>query len=72
MCIDSDTERPESPPPVYISADKDTTIVSSKKGKKPRAPTPYSDSEDTTATGQLSASLLWYSILFSLTYFTTS
>ncbi|KAM5530151.1 hypothetical protein V8D89_016186 [Ganoderma adspersum] len=53
MCIDSDTERPESPPPVYISADKDTTIVSSKKGKKPRAPTPYSDSEDTTATGQL-------------------
>ncbi|KAM5534396.1 hypothetical protein V8D89_011989 [Ganoderma adspersum] len=53
MCIDSDTERPESPPPVYISADKDTTVVSSKKGKKPRAPTLYSDSEDTTATGQL-------------------
>ncbi|KAM5530397.1 hypothetical protein V8D89_015932 [Ganoderma adspersum] len=53
MCIDSDTERPESPPPVYVSANEDTTVVSSKKGKKPRAPTPYSDSEDTTATGQL-------------------
>ncbi|KAM5531325.1 hypothetical protein V8D89_015005 [Ganoderma adspersum] len=53
MCIDSVKERPESPPPVYISADEDTTVVSSKKGKKPRAPTPYSDSEDTTATGQL-------------------
>ncbi|KAM5532471.1 hypothetical protein V8D89_013887 [Ganoderma adspersum] len=53
MCINSNTERPESPPPVYISADEDTTVVSSKKGKKPHAPTPYSDSEDTTATGQL-------------------
>ncbi|KAM5537146.1 hypothetical protein V8D89_009187 [Ganoderma adspersum] len=53
MCIDSDTERPESPPPVYMSANEDTTVISSKKGKKPRAPTSYSDSEDTTATRQL-------------------
>ncbi|KAM5530055.1 hypothetical protein V8D89_016279 [Ganoderma adspersum] len=42
-----------TPPPVYISADENTTVISSKKGKKPRAPTPYSDSEDTTATRKL-------------------
>lgn len=61
MCIDSDTEKevlqPESPPPVYTSAQVDTTSISSKKGKKPRMPTPHSDSEDVTA-GHMSMSLL--------------
>ena len=61
MCIDSDgkgrTSRSGSPPPEYASAEEESAYTSSKKGKKPRAPTPYSDSED-TATGQMSTSLL--------------
>ena len=61
MCIDSDSERrmpqSESPPLEYMSAEEDSVYTSSKKGKKPCAPTPYSDSED-TATGQMSTSLL--------------
>ena len=61
MCIDSDTEKgvlqSESPPPVYMSAEVDTTSISSKKGKKPHMPTPHSDSEDVTA-GHMSMSLL--------------
>lgn len=61
MCIDSDTEKgvlqSESPPPVYTSAEVDTTSISSKKGKKPHMPTPHSDSEDVTA-GHMSMSLL--------------
>ena len=61
MCVDSDndrrTSRSGSPPPEYISAEEDSIYTSSKKGKTLRAPTPYSDSED-TATGQMSTSLL--------------
>ncbi|KAM5534259.1 hypothetical protein V8D89_012084, partial [Ganoderma adspersum] len=56
MCIDSDSDRKMSrsgsPPSEYVSAEEDSAYTSSKKGKKPRAPTPYSDSED-TATGQM-------------------
>ncbi|KAM5539831.1 hypothetical protein V8D89_006644 [Ganoderma adspersum] len=56
MCVDSDSDRKMSrsgsPPPEYVSAKEDSAYTSSKKGKKPRAPTPYSDSED-TATGQM-------------------
>ena len=65
MCVDSDSEKRAlqsgSPPPEYTSANQDATYISSKKGKKPRAPTPYSDSEDTT-TSQMSMYLL--SLLF--------
>ena len=61
MCVDSDgegrTSRSGSPPPENASAEEESAYTSSKKGKKPRAPTPYSDSED-TATGQMSTSLL--------------
>ena len=61
MCIDSDSERrmpqSESPPSEYMSANEESTNISSKKGKKLRALTPYSDSED-TAIGQMSTSLL--------------